>query len=151
MAKVKEELEFSPVLAKIRLDIRGEAKQGKFLFGGKNITEVAAGAREQKVALLRNVPVQGMYVEDIDVTSEIYVVFDEESNCEVAYAPVLLTVRANSLEELSRFIVSEEFRKIEILEPMQMSYSPLDIERFLFSISKEVKSFQGQLERRYHK
>ena len=59
-----------------------------------------------------------------------------------------VTVSADSVEDLGRFIVNGEFRKIEILEPEQMYYNRLDLERFLFKISQEIKLYYGQLERK---
>jgi hypothetical protein len=125
----------SQLKAKIRLDYKGESKPTKFLFGGKNVEEVAEETREQKVAMLRNVPV--------------YVVQDDLSGNPVAYAPVQITVSADSIEDLGRFIVAEEFRKIEILDPEQVLFTRQDIERLLFKLSQDIKNHTGQLERKY--
>lgn len=146
--RVGDDIMSSAIKARIRLDFRGDGKPGKFLFGGKNVEEAAEESREQKVALLRNVPVQGIQIEDIDMSAEVYVVQDELSGNPVAYAPVQITVSADSVEDLSRFIVNGEFRKIEILEPEQMYYNRLDLERFLFKISQEIKLYCNQLERK---
>lgn len=146
--RIGDEIVSSAVKAKIRLDYKGEGKPSKFLFGGKNVEEVAEETREQKVALLRNVPTQGIQIEDIDMSSEVYVVRDEVSGSQVAFAPVQITVTADSLEDLGRFIVTGEFRKIEILEPEQVYYSRLDLERFLFKISQEIKIYSENLQRR---
>jgi len=148
--RIDDEIVSSALRAKIRLDYKGEGKPGKFLFGGKHVDEVAEEIREQKVALLRNVPTQGIQIEDIDMSSEVYVVRDEVSGSPVAYAPVQITVVADSLEDLSRFIVTNEFRKIEILEPEQIYYNRLDLERFLFKISQEIKLHCESIERRYN-
>ncbi len=143
-----DEIVHRSVKAKIRLDYKGETKPSKFLFGGKNLEEVAEEVREKKVALLRNVPVQGIQIEDIDMSAEVYVVQDDLSGNPVAYAPVQITVNCDSLEDLSRFVIVDEFRKIEILEPEQVYYPKLDLERFLFKISQEIKNYRGQLDRR---
>ncbi|MDA8440791.1 MAG: hypothetical protein M0Z55_00210 [Peptococcaceae bacterium] len=135
--------------AKVRLDYKSETKPNKFLFGGKNVEDAAEEVREQKVSLLRNVPIQGIGIEDIDMSVEIYVVKDDMSGHTVAYAPVLITVSADSIEDLSRFIIADEFRKIEILEPEQIFYDRQDLERFLFKISQEMRQYIGQIERRY--
>jgi hypothetical protein len=139
----------SQLKAKIRLDYKGESKPTKFLFGGKNVEEVAEETREQKVAMLRNVPVQGMHIEDIDMSSDVYVVQDDLSGNPVAYAPVQITVSTDSIEDLGRFIVAEEFRKIEILDPEQVLFTRQDIERLLFKLSQDIKNHTGQLERKY--
>ena len=145
---VGDEIVQRPMKAKIRLDYKGESKPGRFLFGGKNVEDVAELVREQKVALLRNVPVQGIQIEDIDMSAEVYVVQDEISGHSIAFAPVQITVNCDSMEDLGKFIVAEEFRKIEILEPEQMYYSRVEFERFLYKISQEIKTYSSQLERR---
>lgn len=124
-----------------------ETKPSKF-FGSKNIEGLAEDLREQKVALLRNVPIQGIQIEEIDMSSEVYVVKDDNSGNLVAYAPVLIIVNADSIDDLSRFIVVDEFRKIEILEPEEVYYSRLDLERFLFKTSQEIRQYKSEWERR---
>lgn len=145
---VGDEIVQRPVKAKIRLDYKGETKPSKFLFGGKNLDQAAEEAREQKVALLRNVPVQGILIEDIDMSSEVYVVQDDITGNNIAFAPVQITVACDSIEDLSKFVVADEFRKIEILEPEQMYYTKLELERLLYKISQEIKTHVTQVERR---
>ncbi|WP_027363398.1 hypothetical protein [Desulfotruncus alcoholivorax] len=135
---------------KIRLDFKGQAKPGRFLFGGKQVDKAAEEAREHHVALLRNVPVQGVYIEDIDMSIDVYTVWDDLANAEVAYAPVVLTVIAENIEDLLRFIVREEFRKIDVQEPGRIVLSRNELERLLFKINGEIKNYVGQLERRYN-
>lgn len=135
---------------KIRLDFKGQAKPGRFLFGGKQVDKAAEEAREQHVALLRNVPVQGVYIEDIDVSIEVYTVWDDIANAEIAYAPVVLTVNAENIEDLLRFIAREEFRKIDVQEPGRVVLNRNQLERLLFKINGEIKNYVGQLERKYN-
>lgn len=147
-ALINNEMIHSGIKAKIRLDYKAETRPSKFLFGGKNVEEVAEEVREQKVALLRNVPIQGITIEDIDMSIDIYVVRDDVSGNPVGFAPVQVTVQADSVEDLSRFVVADEFRKIEILEPAQILYDRQDLERFLFRISQEMRYSISQLEKR---
>lgn len=135
---------------KIRLDFKGQAKPGRFLFGGKQVDKAAEEARDHQVALLRNVPVQGVYIEDIDMSIEVYTVWDDVANAEVAYAPIVLTVIAENIEDLLRFIAREEFRKIDIQEPGKIVLSRNELERLLFKINSEIKNYVGQLERKYN-
>ena len=135
---------------KIRLDFKGQAKAGRFLFGGKQVDKAAEEARDHHVALLRNVPVQGVYIEDIDMSIEVYTVWDDIANAEAAYAPVVLTVIAENIEDLLRFITREEFRKIDIQEPGKVVLSSNELERLLFKINSEIKNYVGQLERKYN-
>jgi hypothetical protein len=138
------------IKARIRLDFRGQARPGRFLFGGKPVDKAAEEAREQQVALLRNVPIQGVHIEDIDMSAEVYTVWDDVTNNEIAYAPVILTLRAENLEDLLRFIAREDFRKIEVIEPGRVVLSRQDMERLLFKINGELKNSIEHLERKYN-
>lgn len=126
------------LLVRIRLDFQGES-QPKFLFGGKSGERLAEELREQKAALLRNVPYQGIVIEDIDLSLEVYHVYDEFLDNHVYYAPLIITLWASSVEDLIRFVVKEEFRKIDILQPQDFTLTSHDLERFLFKISEEIK------------
>jgi hypothetical protein len=134
---------------KIRLDFKGINKPGRLLFGGKTVEKAAEETREQQVALFRNVPMPGLYIEDIDMSNDIYTVIDEITGAEVAFAPVVLTITADSLEDAARFIAREDFRKVEIIEPNTMTLTRYDLERLMYKIHEEFRSFQKQLERKY--
>ncbi|MGI6318668.1 MAG: hypothetical protein ACOX1J_08135 [Dethiobacteria bacterium] len=123
---------------KVRFDYKGKPKPARFFFGGKKTENVAHDYREQQVQLWRNVPLQGINVENMDL-GEIYSVYDEESNEEIAYAPLELVVSADSLEDLLRFIIREEFRRIEILEPASILLNNREIERLLFKINEHLQ------------
>ena len=97
--------------------------------------DVAQEIREQQVALWRNIPMQGSYIENIDLC-EIYSVYDEEMDEEIAYAPLELIVSAESLEDLLRFIMKEEFRRVEILEPASIVLNNKEMERVLFKMNE---------------
>jgi len=112
---IGDEVVNTAVRVKIRLDYKGVQKPGKFFFGGKSTEEVAEEVRDQQVQMLRNVPMQSIAIEEVDMSSDVYIVFDEFINAQIAYAPVILTVTADSLEDIIRFIAREEFRKIEII------------------------------------
>ncbi len=124
---------------KVRFDYKGKPKPARFFFGGKKTESVAHDYREQQVQLWRNVPLQGISVENMDL-GEIYSVYDEESNEEIAYAPLELAVNADSLEDLLRFIIREEFRRIEILEPTSILLTNKEIERLLFKINEHLQN-----------
>lgn len=135
---------------KVRLDYKGYQKPSKFFFGGKNLEEAAEEVREQQVSMLRNVPLQGISIEEVDMSGDVYVVFDEIANADVAFAPVILTISADSLEDIVRFIAREEFKKVEILHPDSMTLSRIEIERVLFRVSEELRGYRMVLERKYH-
>lgn len=135
--------------AKVRLDFKGVSRPGRLFFGSKTTEKVAEEHREQQIALFRNVPIQGIRIEDISLGGETYAVFDDQANNEVAYAPAELIVVADTVEDLVRFVAREDFRRIEILEPTNFVLSRLEIERLLFRINEEIKSLHRWWERKY--
>ncbi len=133
---------------RVRFDYKGWAKNNRFPFRSKSVEEIAEQAREQKVALLRNVPVQGIRIDEIIMTGEVYTVFDELRGVSVGYAPVSIELTADTIEDAVRFIMKEEFRKVEIIEPDQLSLSRVGIERLLFQVNEELKSYKAYLEKK---
>ncbi|HHY71027.1 MAG TPA: hypothetical protein GX519_05100 [Thermoanaerobacterales bacterium] len=142
MVKVKlgDDILQSKIRFKVRFDFKGEYKPGRFLFGGKSIEQVAQESREEQIALLKNIPVQGVSFIDYDISLEPYVVYDESVGEKVAYAPAEITLNADSVEDIVRFVMREEFRKLEILEPSQMLVTNNDLERILFRMNEELRS-----------
>ncbi|TYP59871.1 hypothetical protein [Thermosediminibacter litoriperuensis] len=142
MVKVKlgDEVMQSKIKFRVRMDFKGEFKPGKFLFGGKPVEQVAQSVREEQVTLLRNIPIQGISFEDYDISAEPYVVYDDALGEKVAYAPAFLTINADSIEDMIRFVMREEFRKIEVLEPTQMIITNKDLEKILFKMGEELRS-----------
>ena len=124
---------------KVRFDYKGKPRPARFFFGGKKTEIVAQDFRDQQVALWRNVPLQGLLVENMDM-GEIYSVYDEEIDEEIAFAPLELIVSADSLEELLRFIVRDEFRRIEILEPASILLTNREVERLLFKVNEHLQN-----------
>ena len=138
------------IRVKVRLDFKGTAKPGRFIFGGKPIEKVAEETREQHMAMFRNVPMQGIHIGNIDMGLEVYTVYDDVNNIEVAYAPVILEILADSLEDLLKFVAREDFRKIEVMTPGSLELQRYDLERLLFRVSEEIKSFKNHMERKYN-
>lgn len=138
------------IRAKIRIDFRGNAKPSKFFFGGKSVEKMAEEAREQNVAMFRNIPLQGINILDIDIGTEVYTVFDDINNSETAYAPVILDVAADTVEDLLKLIAREDFRKVEVLSPQNIMLDKIDIERVLFKVSEELKLYRTNIERKYN-
>lgn len=133
---------------KVRMDFKSQIKNK--LFGSKNLIKAAEETREQQVALLRNIPFQGVRVEDIDLAMEIYVVYDENLGEDVAYAPIFLILEVDAFEDMIRFIMRDEFRKVEIIEPQEVFMSKQDAERLLFKINMELRSYRNDLDKRYN-
>jgi hypothetical protein len=139
------------IRVKIRLDYRGEGKSGRFLFGGKSCEEIAELVREQQVGVLRNVPLQGIFIEDIDLSMDSYVVneSDGRKKREVAYAPIGLILRLENLDDLIPLILKPEFRKIEFLSPESLAIHRLDAERLFFRMSQCLQEEIKKVEQRY--
>ncbi len=132
---------------RIRFDYVGNGKTGK-LFGSKSAEQVAEENRQHKVSLLRNVPIQGIRIEEIDMSQEIYFVIDEATGKPVAYAPVIITFHADSLEGAIKFSMREEFRTVEVLEPEKLELSRYQIERLLFKVSDELGDYREYMVRK---
>lgn len=134
----REFTENSRIKFRVRFDYRGKPKPARFFFGGRKTEDVAQEVREQQVTLWRNLPLQGIYVEGIDL-GEIYNLYDEELDDEVAYAPLELIVLADTLEDLLRFIMRDEFRRIEIMEPSTLTLNSKEVEKLLFRINEIMR------------
>lgn len=130
----------------IRFDYRGE-KTGR-LFGGKSTERIAQEARDHKAALLRNVPMRGILIEEIDTSLDVYTVFDEETGKEVAFAPLEMIIGADSIEDIMGFIMRPEFRRINIIHPVETALSNKDLERILYKVNEELANFTQALEKK---
>lgn len=149
--RIGNELLTEHVRVRIRLDHRGESRSGRFFFGSKSKEQIAETMREQQVALLRNVPLQGILIEDCDLSLDVYVVSegDGRHTQEVAYAPIILTLRIENLDDLLPLLIKPEFRKIEFLSPENISLHRLDMERLLFRLSQSFQQEIKLLEQKY--
>lgn len=140
--RINDELVTEKLRLKIRLDFRAEERSGRFLFGGKTNLAMAGNVREQQINLLKNVPLQGISLQDFDSTMEVYVMTEDANRRtrEVAYAPLILTLKADNIEDIIPFLVRPEFRKVEILGPESINMSKQEMERLMFSIFKLFRS-----------
>ncbi|MBS4023059.1 MAG: hypothetical protein KGZ79_11685 [Dethiobacter sp.] len=139
--KIQEEkvMQITRIRAKVRFDYRGKPRPSRFFFGGKSTEEVAGELRYQQAALWRNVPIQGVLVENIEL-GEIYTVFDEEVDDDVAFAPLELDVVADCLENLVLFAAREEFRRLQIREPERIVMPRQEMERIFFQMHEQIKT-----------
>ncbi len=135
---------------RIRLDFRAEEKSGRFFFGGKTSEAMAEAVREQQMALLKNVPLQGITFDDFDASMDIYLVNegDHRRKQEAAYAPLLVTCKADNIEDVFPLLLRPEFKKIEVLGPDSINIERLELERLLYSI---FKSFENEVSNTEHK
>jgi hypothetical protein len=125
---------------RVRFDFAGKSRNGKFFFGGKDCEAVACENRGRYVELLKNVPIPGVKIENIDENLAVYRLFDYECGEECAYAPVEIFLCAHSLEDLVNFITREELRQVELLEPEELIFDRYKIQKLLFSFNSEIKN-----------
>ncbi len=149
MGEIIEQQNNATIRAKIRIDFKGSAKPGK-IFKGKPIEKIAEEIREFNVATFRNIPLKGIKIMDIDIGSEVYVVYDEITNIEVAYAPITLDVISDTLEDLMILVAREDFRKIEVISNHPISLTRIEAERMLYRVAEEIKDYRINLERKYN-
>ena len=109
---------------------------------------MAEEIREQKAILLRNLPIQGVRIEELNTEIEVYTVRDEATNREVAYAPIEFIMETDSIEDLIPLLLREEFRKIEVVGPNEIVLEKHEVERIIYRISEEMRNYQLLLERR---
>jgi len=150
--KIGDELLTEYIRVRVRLDFRGEKRNGQFFFGGKPKEQVAELVRERQVAMLRNVPLQGVVLEDVDLSLDVYSM-DEITGRrlqDVAYAPVLLTLRLENIEDLIPLLLRPEFRKIEVLSPESITICRMDLERTLYRLSQAFSEERKIMEQKYY-
>jgi len=149
--RIGNELLTEHVRVRIRLDYSAESQSGRFFFGGKTKEQMGEKMREQQVALLRNVPLQGIFIEDVDLSLDVYAVteVDGRRTHEVAYAPIILTLRIENLDDLLPILIKPEFRKIDFISPENISLHRLDMERLLFRLSQSFQQEIKLIEQRY--
>ncbi|MCQ2559808.1 MAG: hypothetical protein MJ157_03770 [Clostridia bacterium] len=139
----------SAIRARVRLDFKGIGKRNR-VFKNRSTEKAAEDARDQNLAMFRNIPIQGIYIQDVDIGLDIYLIYDELYNTEVAYAPIILDLVAASMENLVAFFAREEFRKIEILSRSTVTMQRFEVERLMCKIYDELKNYRISLERRYN-
>lgn len=133
---------------RLRLDYMNSGKNSRSIFGKKNIEQLAEDIRQNKVALMRNIPVQGIFIEDIDMSQEVYSIYDEINSKSVAFAPVIITILADSIEDAISFTMKDEFRTVQILEPPEIKLTALQIEKLFFKVNEELLNYRNCLERK---
>lgn len=133
---------------RVRFDFINSVRSKRTLFGGKSPEQAAEETRQHKVSLMRNVPIQGIAIEDIDMSQEIYSVYDEINGREMSYAPVIVTFNADSMEHAIKFAAKEELRVVQVLDPEELTLSSLEIERLMVTISGEMLDYKRFLERK---
>lgn len=134
------------IRARLRLDYGVEGRRG--WFGNRHPQREVEEIREEKMALLRNLPLQGLEIEEVDGSAETYTVTNEVTGRQVVYAPVMLNVRAERLEDLLHLAMLEEVRKIEIAEPEEITLRMEEMQHLLFRAAQESRAALRALERK---
>ncbi|HOJ84279.1 MAG TPA: hypothetical protein PLZ49_00590 [Bacillota bacterium] len=123
---------------RVRFDYCGLPRPARFFFGGKGAKEVAEEIRQQQTNMWRNIPIQGVHIEDIEFF-ELYTVYDEVEETYAAYAPVELRATIDSLEELLRFVSRDEFRRVEFIEPGRLALTNRELERLFYKFGETLQ------------
>ncbi|MEA4882197.1 MAG: hypothetical protein VB144_00810 [Clostridia bacterium] len=84
----------------------------------------------------------------MDVSPETYVIADPLTDEEVAYSPVYATVTADSLEDLAEFILRDEFRTVEVIDPQEMKLSQREVGRLLARANSRLRAMAQVMARR---
>jgi hypothetical protein len=132
---------------KVRFDYKGIPRPARFFIGGKNSKDVAEDLRQQQAALWRNVPIQGVRIDDLEFL-EPYAVYDEYEESSITYAPLELKATLDSLEDLVRFVGKAEFRRIEILEPAKLALTGKELERLFYKFGELLQGMRREQEMR---
>lgn len=133
---------------RVRFDYRGEDKPGRVFSRGKEGEQVAEEIREQRAILLRNIPIQGVTIRDINTNGEIYLVRDENLDREVAYAPIEFILETDNLEDAVPFLLREEFRKVEVESPSELVLDKHQVERIIYKMNEELRNYRFYLDKR---
>ncbi|QNO13543.1 hypothetical protein HYG86_01550 [Alkalicella caledoniensis] len=120
---------------KLRFDVPAVVQTPKLFFGSSDNKAMAKQNRLKEVNLLKNLPLQGITYEKISSDGEIYIL--DEDNSQVAYAPIEVILNADFLEDLLPLILRDSFRRVEILEPSDLSLDKFQGERLLVRMVKE--------------
>ncbi|MDD2620875.1 MAG: hypothetical protein PHC92_09440 [Syntrophomonadaceae bacterium] len=132
------------VRMRVRFDYVGKAKASK-LWGSKSGELVAEELRQHKASLIRNVPIQGIQIEELDMSQEVYSIYDDIMGKSIYYAPVTICFAASTLEDAIKFTMKEEFRTIELLEPQEIVLSKSEIEKLTLKVNEELMEYREYL------
>lgn len=133
---------------RVRFDFVGKEKNGRLFFGSKNSEEVAEELRQQQATLLRNIPIQGILIEEIDMGQETYSITDEITGKTNTYAPITISFYADTIEDAIKFSMKEEFRTIETLAPETMELGKADIDRIILKANQEISNYKNYIQRK---
>jgi hypothetical protein len=143
--KMGEEVMRSNIRARVRFDYIGLNKTSHFFFGNKPTEKIAIENRQQQATQLRNIPLPDIYIEELNTDFPIYTMYHEYTGETLAYAPLEVIVSAPTIEDIMCFILREEFRRVEILEPDQICISRVDVERFFFRMNETMRNLTDSL------
>lgn len=133
---------------RVRFDFVGRERGGRLFFASKNGEQAAEEVRQHKASLIRNIPIQGIIIEEIDMAQEVYSVYDDITGKAITYAPIIIIFAADSIEDAIKFTMKEEFRTIEIIEPEVLELGKMEIERIMLKVNEELTNFKVYVQRR---
>ena len=110
----------------------------------KDLKQEAAAIRRKKADALQQIPKKGIDILEVDPNYTVYL--KEEEGQMIAYAPVEVLFDAESLEDAVPFLMSGDFRNVELMYPEHVALSPREFERFIEKVNDELKNYRACLE-----
>ncbi len=133
---------------RVRFDFVGREKNGRLFFGSKTSEEMAEEIRQQQATLFRNIPIQGILIEEIDMGQEVYSVTDDITGKSATYAPITISFYADSIADAIKFSMKEEFRTIETIAPDTLEINKADIDRIILKANEEISDYKSYIQRK---
>ena len=143
--KIGAEVMRNNIRARVRFDYKGWKKVSRFFFGNKSSDKIATEIRQQQAIQLRNVPLHNISIEEINTDIPLYTIYQEQTDEVLAYAPMELIISASNIEDIMCFILREELRRVEILEPDQICITRGDMERCFVRINERVRDLSEDI------
>ncbi|MDA8337467.1 MAG: hypothetical protein M0Z41_21185 [Peptococcaceae bacterium] len=132
------------IRVRLRLDIKENKRKTRL---SRSSVEKRVGyRRDEQVISLQYNAFQGVEIEDIDSSGDVYLVDDQQTKTETAYAPLTIVMKITSLHDALPFIIRDDFRKIEVLEPADYWVNGREIETLFFRMSEEFVKHRQYME-----
>ena len=78
-------------------------------------------------------------MEEVDQSTSVYNVKDPITEEETSFAPTIVTLEADTLEDLVDFAMREEFRKVDIISPDSLWLSGREVGRLLATVNRKMR------------
>jgi len=127
------------IKAKIRLDYQAIPAPKRFWAVRKNTQEISEEIRDQQVLGLQNLAFQGIRIEEVDRSGDVYNVKDPVTGEDMSFAPTVVSLEADCLEDLMEFSIRDEFRKVDIISPELICLDDKEIGRLISTVNRKMR------------